>query len=179
MSRIGKQPIVIIDKATVTITGNLVKVKGPNGELEYAHTEFVTVEQEEKAVIVKPIDQSKTSRAMWGLTRTLIDNMVVGVTSGFSKKLIFNGVGYRAAAKGNKLTLNLGYSHPIDYELPTGVTAKVVKNEIEISGASKELVGFVAAKVRSFRPPEPYKGKGIKYSDEVIIRKAGKTGAKK
>jgi large subunit ribosomal protein L6 len=105
--------------------------------------------------------------------------MVVGVTDGFTKNLEFNGVGYKAAVSGSKLTLNLGYSHPIDYELPEGISAKVTKNVIEISGANKELVGFAAAKIRSFRAPEPYKGKGIKYSDETIIRKAGKTGAKK
>ena len=105
--------------------------------------------------------------------------MVVGVTAGFTKTLEFTGVGYKAAASGSKLTLNLGYSHPIDYELPEGVSAKVVKNSIELSGANKELVGFAAAKIRSFRPPEPYKGKGVRYSDEVILRKAGKTGAKK
>ena len=105
--------------------------------------------------------------------------MMVGVTDGFTKKLEFNGVGYKAAVKGKVLTLNLGYSHPIDYELPEGVDAKVTKNVIEVSGNNKELVGFAAAKIRSFRKPEPYKGKGIKYSDEVIIRKAGKTGAKK
>lgn len=116
---------------------------------------------------------------MWGTARTIVNNMVVGVTSGFTKSLEFSGVGYKAVAKGNELVLNLGYSHPIVYVLPEGTTAKVVKNVINISGCNKELVGFVAAKVRSFRPPEPYKGKGIKYSDERIIRKAGKTGAKK
>ena len=130
-------------------------------------------------MVVTPIDSSNKSRALWGLTRTLLSNMVEGVTKGFTKSLEFNGVGYKAAVSGSKLTLNLGYSHPIDYDLPEGVTAKVTRNVIDISGANKELVGFTAAKIRSFRPPEPYKGKGIKYADETIIRKAGKAGAKK
>ena len=180
MSRIGKEPVKILDKVNVTIDGNKVVVKGPNGELDYSfRDENVIVTQEDGSILVKPVDDSKTSRAMWGLTRTLIDNMVVGVATGFTKSLEFTGVGYRASVSGSKLTLNLGYSHPIDYELPKGITAKVTKNVIDVSGASKELVGLVAAKVRSFRPPEPYKGKGIKYSTEHIVRKAGKTGAKK
>jgi large subunit ribosomal protein L6 len=179
MSRIGKKPIVVPEKVNVSMDGTLVKVKGPNGELSLDHHPMVKVEQQDKELVVNPVDGSNKARALWGLTRTLIDNMVVGVTQGFTKNLEFNGVGYKAAVSGNKLTLNLGYSHPIDYELPEGVAAKVVKNTIEISGADKSLVGFVAAKVRSFRPPEPYKGKGIKYADEHIIRKAGKAGAKK
>ena len=179
MSRIGKKPVTILDKVNVTIADRLVDVKGPNGHLSLTHHPGVTVEQKEKEIIVNPVDDSNKNRALWGLTRTLVDNMVVGVTTGFTKNLVFTGVGYKAAVAGSKLTLNLGYSHPIDYELPEGVAAKVTKNEIAISGADKALVGFVAAKVRSFRPPEPYKGKGIKYADETIIRKAGKTGAKK
>lgn len=179
MSRIGKKPVVVPEKVTVTIADRRIEVKGPKGQLSLTHHEGVTVEQKEKELLVNPVDESTKNRALWGLTRTLVDNMVVGVTDGFTKKLTFTGVGYKAAVSGSKLTLNLGYSHPIDYDLPEGITANVGKNEIDISGASKELVGFVAAKVRSFRPPEPYKGKGIKYADEVIIRKAGKTGAKK
>lgn len=179
MSRIGKQPVVVPEKVNVTISDRKIDVKGPKGELTFTHHEGVTVTQEDKNLIVKPIDGSNKNRALWGLTRTLVNNMMVGVTDGFTKTLEFNGVGYKAAAKGKTLTLNLGYSHPIDYELPEGVDAKVTKNVIEVSGCNKELVGFAAAKIRSFRKPEPYKGKGIKYSDEVIIRKAGKTGAKK
>lgn len=179
MSRIGKQPVTVPEKVQVSVTPDLVTVKGPNGQLQYKLTKFVTVKQEGNQVLVGPSDESTRSRAMWGLTRTLIHNMVTGVTTGFTKNLEFNGVGYKAAVAGNKLTLNLGYSHPIEYTLPEGVSAKVNKNVIEISGANKELVGFVAAKVRSFRPPEPYKGKGIKYATETIIRKAGKTGGKK
>jgi len=179
MSRIGKQPVIVPAKVDVKINDGVVLVKGPKGELTYKLTEKVNVELTDKEVIVKPIDDSKVSRSMWGLTRTLISNMVVGVTDGFTRTLEFNGVGYRAKVSGRTLNLSLGFSHPIDFELPEGIDAKVTKNVIDITGCSKELVGFAAAKVRSFRPPEPYKGKGIKYSDEVIIRKAGKTGAKK
>jgi large subunit ribosomal protein L6 len=179
MSRIGKQPVNVPEKVQVTINNGVVGVKGPKGELTYELTDKVTVEQADNTVVVKPVDGSNKSKAMWGLTRTLINNMVVGVTDGFKKSLEFNGVGYKAVVKGDTLTLNLGYSHPIDYKLPEGITAKVTKNVIDLEGCNKELVGFAAAKIRSFRPPEPYKGKGIKYSDEVIIRKAGKTGAKK
>src|SRR5690606_31281984 len=133
----------------------------------------------EKSLNVTPANVSTTARALWGMSRTLLGNMVTGVTTGFVKSLEFNGVGYKAAVSGSNLTLNLGYSHPIDYVLPKGIEAKVVKNVIESHGCDKELVGFVAAQVRSYREPEPYKGKGLKYTDETIIRKAGKTGAKK
>ena len=179
MSRIGKRPVEIPEKVNVSINETLVEVKGPNGTLSFNFNDDVLIKQEEKNLVVTPANESNRSRAMWGMTRTLLSNMVEGVTKGFTKTLEFNGVGYKAAVSGNKITLNLGYSHPIDYELPEGVSAKVTKNTIEISGASKELVGFTAAKIRSFRPPEPYKGKGVKYADETIIRKAGKAGAKK
>lgn len=179
MSRIGKQPVVVPEKVNVTINDRAIVVKGPKGELNFTHHEGVTVAQEDKTLVVKPVDDSQKNRGIWGLTRTLVNNMVIGVTDGFTKTLEFNGVGYKAAVQGKNLVLNLGYSHPIDYVLPEGVEAKVTKNVIELSGTSKELVGFAAAKIRSFREPEPYKGKGIKYSDEVIIRKAGKTGGKK
>ena len=139
----------------------------------------MTVTKEDKAIIVKPANTSNKSKALWGLTRTLVNNMVTGVTQGFTKKLEFTGVGYKASVSGSVLTLNLGYSHPIEYTLPEGVEAKVGKNTIDLTGINKELVGFAAAKIRSFRPPEPYKGKGVRYADEVIIRKAGKTGGKK
>jgi large subunit ribosomal protein L6 len=179
MSRIGKLPIVVPEKVEVKINGAHVAVKGPNGALEYNFTDQVKIELKDKEITVNPVDESKSARSLWGTTRTLINNMVTGVTTGFTKSLEYNGVGYKAAVSGSTVTLNLGYSHPIDYTLPEGVTAKVNKNVIDITGANKELVGFVAAKIRSFRPPEPYKGKGIKYSDEHIIRKAGKTGGKK
>lgn len=179
MSRIGKMPVGLPDKVEVKISGSTVDVKGPKGQLTYTFRKEVKVEKAEKAVNVTPVDKTTSSRSLWGLSRTILNNMVTGVTTGFVKTLEFNGVGYKAAVSGSTLTLNLGYSHPIDYKLPKGIEAKVVKNTIEIHGCDKELVGFVAAQVRSFREPEPYKGKGLKYIDEKIIRKAGKTGAKK
>lgn len=178
MSRIGKQPITVPEKVNVNLDGALIKVKGPKGELDFTISPEIDVKLEDGKINVSANKETKKAKSLWGLTRTLVNNMVVGVTDGFTKSLEFNGVGYKAAVKGDTLTLNLGYSHPIDYKLPEGVEAKVEKNTISISGCSKELVGFVAAKIRTFRPPEPYKGKGIKYSDEVIIRKAGKTAAK-
>jgi len=178
MSRIGKSPVVVPDKVQVKVDGTNVNVKGPNGELTFSFIDLVTIEHSGNEIVVKPVDESKKARSMWGTARTIINNMVTGVTTGFTKTLIFNGVGYKAAATGDTLNLNLGYSHPINYVLPKGISAKVTKNEIEITGADKELVGFAAAKIRSFRPPEPYKGKGIKYSDEHIIRKAGKSAGK-
>jgi len=179
MSRIGKQPIGIPEKVEVKVNGSTVDVKGPKGQLSYTFRKEVKVEMADKALKVTPVDQSATARSMWGLSRTILGNMVTGVTTGFVKSLEFNGVGYKAAVSGSNLTLNLGYSHPIDYVLPKGIEAKVNKNVIEFHGCDKELVGFVAAQVRSYREPEPYKGKGLKYTDETIIRKAGKTGAKK
>lgn len=179
MSRIGKKPIGIPDKVEVKINGATVEVKGPKGQLSYTFRPEVKIEKVEKALNITPVNQETQTRALWGMSRTLLCNMVTGVTTGFVKSLEFNGVGYKAAVSGSTLTLNLGYSHPIDYKLPKGVEAKVNKNIIEFHGADKELVGFVAAQVRSFREPEPYKGKGLRYTDETIIRKAGKTGAKK
>lgn len=180
MSRIGKKTIAIPEKAEFKISGdNLVEVKGPKGNLSFQVNSKLKVEQKDKEINVSVLDEHRKVRALWGMTRTLIDNMLVGVTTGFTKTLEFNGVGYKASVSGNNLVLNLGYSHSIDYPLPEGITAKVAGKTIEISGCNKELVGFVAAKVRGMRPPEPYKGKGVKYADERIIRKAGKTGAKK
>lgn len=178
MSRIGKNPVVVPEKVQVSVDGTSVNVKGPKGELNYTFNNLVTITLEGKEVKVNPVDESKKARSMWGTARTLINNMVTGVTTGFTRSLEFNGVGYKAAVKGNVLNLSLGYSHPIDYTLPEGVEAKVTKNVIDLSGCDKELVGFAAAKIRSFRPPEPYKGKGIKYTDETIIRKAGKSAGK-
>ena len=178
MSRIGKVPVEIPEKVEVKVNGAHVAVKGPKGQLEYTFTDKVTIKLDEKTVVVGPVDESKESRSLWGTTRTLVSNMVVGVSDGFTRTLEFTGVGYKAAVSGGTITLNLGYSHPIDYVLPQGVEAKVTKNVIDLTGCDKELVGFAAAKIRSFRPPEPYKGKGVKYSDETIIRKAGKAGSK-
>lgn len=179
MSRIGKNPIVLPEKVEVKIADTSVSVKGPKGELSFSFPKTVKFELKDKEVLVTPADESITARSMWGTARTIVNNMVVGVSTGFVKSLEFNGVGYKAVVTGETLTLNLGYSHPIDYKLPKGITAKVLKNVIEFAGSDKELVGYVASKVRSFRPPEPYKGKGLKYTDETIIRKAGKTGGKK
>lgn len=179
MSRIGKKPIVIPAGVKVALNGRTVKVEGPKGRLERELHDQVDVNIEADQIQVAPKDL-QSGRALQGLTRTLVANMVEGVTKGFSKSLEINGVGYRAELKGPVLNLALGYSHPVEYPLPAGVTAEVEKQtKITLSGIDKELVGATAAKIRSFRPPEPYKGKGIKYSDERIVRKAGKTGGKK
>lgn len=177
MSRIGKQPVMIPDKVKVQVSGLDVSVNGPKGQLAFNFPKGVILKASDKEVSVTVEDNKY--RNLWGLSRTLLNNMVTGVSSGFTKELVFNGVGYKALVKGKTLTLNLGYSHPIDYELPEGIEAAVKGSTISISGCDKEAVGRVAAKVRGFRPPEPYKGKGIRYSDEVIIRKAGKSGGKK
>lgn len=179
MSRIGKKPIGIPDKVEVKVNGTTVDVKGPKGQLSYTFRKEVKIDKADKAINVTPANNSTEAKSLWGLSRTILGNMVTGVTTGFVKTLEFNGVGYKAAVAGNTLTLNLGYSHAIDYKLPKGIEAKINKNTIEFYGCDKELVGFVAAQVRSYREPEPYKGKGLKYIDEKIIRKAGKTGAKK
>ena len=178
MSRIGKVPVNIPEKVEISIVSGLVTVKGVKGTLVAKLNNNVIAVIEGKTITVKPKDESTVARAQWGTARTQINNMVVGVSAGFVKSLEFNGVGYKAAVAGNILNLSLGYSHTIDYALPEGITAKVNKNVIDIEGSNKELVGQVAAKVRSFREPEPYKGKGIRYTDEKIIRKAGKAGGK-
>ncbi len=178
MSRIGKVPVNIPEKVEVKITDGVVTVKGAKGTLTAKLNDQVVAEIVGKQINVKPINDSTIARSQWGTARTQINNMVVGVSTGFVKSLEFNGVGYKAAVSGTTLNLSLGYSHPIDYILPVGITAKVTKNQIDIEGSNKELVGQVAAKVRSFRKPEPYKGKGVKYTDETIIRKAGKAGGK-
>lgn len=178
MSRIGKHPVNIPEKVEVVINGSVITVKGAKGTLENKLHSLVNVKIEGNTIVVSPKDESNEARALWGTTRTVINNMVTGVSAGFVKSLDFTGVGYKAAVTGNVLNLSLGYSHPIDYTLPAGITAKVNKNQIDIEGSNKELVGQVAAVVRSFREPEPYKGKGVKYTTETIIRKAGKTGKK-
>lgn len=178
MSRIGKKPIPIKD-VTVTKDGNLLKVKGKLGELQMEIHPNINVEVTKEEIIVTRPNDEKQNRALHGLTRSLINNMVVGVTEGFSKTLDIVGVGYRVEAKGSGVLLTIGYSHPIFFIPPEGIKVEVVTpNQLKISGSDKELVGLVAAKIRSFRKPEPYKGKGIKYSNEVIIRKAGKTAGK-
>lgn len=175
MSRVGKKPVVIPAGVTAEIKDHTVIVKGPKGELTLVvHPKVqIALENNELTVSVAKPD-NKQERALWGLFRALINNLVVGVTSGFTKVLEVNGVGYKAAVNGTKLTLNLGYSHPIDMEIPKGLEVKVEKNTITVSGADRQMVGQFCAVVRQQRPPEPYKGKGIKYSDETIRRKAGK-----
>jgi large subunit ribosomal protein L6 len=178
MSRIGKKPINIASGVKITLDGQNIKVEGPKGRLERSINDQVEVKVDaDQLTIASRTEESGT--ALQGLTRSLIANMVDGVTTGFSKVLEINGVGYRAEMKGKTLSLSLGYSHPVDYPLPEGISAEVdaKANTVTVSGIDKELVGATAAKIRSFRKPEPYKGKGIKYADERIMRKAGKTGA--
>ncbi len=175
MSRVGKKPIVIPDGVTVTVDGQHVAVKGPKGELSQTVLPMVTVTVADGQATVMVADTTDQQQvAYWGLFRKLVANMVEGVTDGFEKKLEVNGVGYKVALQGNGLLLNLGYSHPIEFPLPDGISANVEGNVITISGIDKALVGEVAANIRKLRKPEPYKGKGIKYSDEQIRRKAGK-----
>ncbi|MCR4907508.1 MAG: 50S ribosomal protein L6 [Lachnospiraceae bacterium] len=179
MSRIGKMPIAIPAGVTVDIAeNNKVTVKGPKGTLERTLPESMTLKLEDGELKVLRPNDEKESRALHGLTRALLNNMVVGVTDGYKKVLEINGVGYRAAKQGKLLTLSLGYSHPVEMEDPEGIETNVVDNKIEVIGIDKEKVGQYAAIIRDKKRPEPYKGKGIKYSDEVIRRKVGKTGKK-
>lgn len=178
MSRIGKLPVEIPAGVTITVDQNAIKVAGPKGELQEAALPHVDVAINENVLTVTRKSDEKIARAQHGLMRALINNMVEGVTKGFEKKLEVNGVGFKVALQGNKLILNLGFSHPIEFTAPEGVTITVDKMNIIVSGISKQQVGQVAADIRKFKKPEPYKGKGIKYEDEYIIRKAGKTGAK-
>jgi len=179
MSRIGKKPIAIPSGVKVALVGNTVDVQGPNGKLSREVTTGINVVIEASQILVQQNADAPDAGARQGLTRTLIANMVEGVTKGFSRVLEINGVGYRADIRGSVLNLALGYSHPIDYPLPQGISVEVEKQtKITVKGIDKELVGATAAKIRSFRSPEPYKGKGIKYAEERIVRKAGKTGKK-
>lgn len=179
MSRIGKKPINIVSGVKVTIAGQTVKVEGPKGRLERTIHDQIEIKTEADQILVAA-RSPKTGSALQGLSRTLIANMVDGVSTGYTRVLEINGVGYRAELKGTNLVFALGYSHPIDYPLPEGISAVVdaKANRITLSGIDKELLGATAANIRSFRKPEPYKGKGIKYAEERILRKAGKTGKK-
>lgn len=178
MSRIGKKPINIKD-VEVKLDGSTIKIKGKLGELERVLHPNITIEIEGDELFVKRPNDLKTNRALHGLTRALIQNMVTGVTEGYTKSLDIVGVGYRAELKGTNLLINIGYSHPIYFIPPKEIKLEVPSpTQIKISGIDKELVGLVAAKIRSFRKPEPYKGKGIKYTDEMIVRKAGKAAGK-
>ncbi|WP_018703355.1 MULTISPECIES: 50S ribosomal protein L6 [Sporomusaceae] len=179
MSRIGRMPITIPAGVTIKLDGNVVTVKGPKGELTREVAKALTIKIEENTLTVERPSDVKEHRSLHGLTRTLINNMVVGVTEGFTKTLEINGVGYRAAKSGNKVTLSLGFSHPVEVEPPQGLALDVpAPNRIVVSGINKEAVGALAAKIRGYREPEPYKGKGIKYEGEVVRRKVGKAGGK-
>lgn len=180
MSRIGKQPIPVPPGVDINIDGTAVRIKGPKGQLERElHRDMIIKHEEGQLVVERPSD-NKLHRSLHGLTRTLLSNMVVGVTAGFQKNLELVGVGYRASKQGNKLVLAVGYSHPVEIEPESGLEIEVpVPTKISIKGVDKEKVGALAAKVRSVREPEPYKGKGIKYEGEKIRRKAGKAGAKR
>lgn len=176
MSRIGKLPIQIPSGVTITIDDDVITVKGAKGELTVPHLSDVTVTEDDGHIKVSRKDDERIAKAQHGLQRSLINNAVSGVTKGFEKKLEVNGVGFRVNGGGQEIELQLGYSHPVKYKAPEGIQLTVNKMEITVAGISKQQVGQVAAEVRALRKPEPYKGKGIKYADEVILRKAGKTG---
>ncbi|MBU0458777.1 50S ribosomal protein L6 [Patescibacteria group bacterium] len=181
MSRIGRKPVAIPSGVTVEISGNMIKVKGPKGELSYAHLPEVSVKIEEDKAIVDRINDKSEARARHGLTRQIVANMIQGVSEGYEKQLEIIGVGYKAQAKGKVLTLNLGHSHPIDYSVPEGIEItqdEKNKNILIVKGIDKQLVGQVAADIRDFRKPEPYKGKGVRYVGEQVRRKVGKAAAK-
>ncbi len=175
MSRIGKKPITMPSGVEAKVNGQTVSVKGPKGTQEFTATDDVSLALEDNAVVVTPRGTSKRARQQWGMSRTMIANLVTGVTTGFKKELEINGVGYRAQMQGNTLKLSLGYSHDVNFDVPAGVTVTAAKpTEIVIEGSDAQLVGQVAANIRDWRRPEPYKGKGIKYKDEFIFRKEGK-----
>jgi len=177
MSRIGKLPVAIPSGVTITVDDKEITVKGPKGELKQFILPGVDVKQEDGKIIVTRRSDEKLAKSQHGLMRTLLNNMVIGVTAGFEKKLEINGVGFRLSAKGpQEIEMSLGFSHPVTYRAPEGVTLAVNKMEITVNGISKQQVGQIAAEIRALRKPEPYKGKGIKYVDEQIRRKAGKTG---
>jgi large subunit ribosomal protein L6 len=178
MSRIGKLPVAVPSGVEVTIDGQLIKVKGPKGTLEHTVAEPITVERDEDGtLLVKRPDDERNSKALHGLTRTLVNNLVVGVTAGYEKKMEIHGVGYRVQAKGSDLEFALGYSHPVKIEAPEGITFKVeTPTRFSVSGIDKQKVGQISAVIRRLRRPDPYKGKGLRYEGEKIRRKVGKTG---
>ena len=177
MSRIGKQPIQIPDGVEIKINNNLILAKGPKGELSRELHPDINAEIKDKEILVTLKGDKKDNNVIWGTYRALISNMVTGVNKGFEKRLLFEGIGFKAAVNGNKLVLSLGFSHPIEIDAPKDVIFKVEKNTINISGPNKDLVGQVTADIRALKKPEPYKGKGIRYEKEVIKRKAGKKAA--
>jgi large subunit ribosomal protein L6 len=178
MSRIGKQPVTVPSNVTATVTGQEVKVKGPKGELSFTVPDQIKVQKTDSGVEVTPAEETKLARGMWGMSRTMVANLVSGVTEGYSRTLEIQGIGFRAAMKGkDQLQLNIGFSHDVVHKIPAGVEVKVAgaKQEIiTVSGIDKQLVGQVAANIRASRPPEPYQGKGIRYQGEYIFRKEGK-----
>ncbi len=175
MSRIGKKPVAVPAGVTAKVDGQAVSVKGSKGELSFVVPDDVEVKLEDNAIKVDPRSETKRARAMWGMSRSMISNLVTGVSAGFSKKLEITGVGYKAAVVGTNVQLSLGFSHDVVYPIPAGVTIVTPKpTEINISGSDKRQVGQVAAEIRAYRGPEPYKGKGVRYSDEFIFRKEGK-----
>jgi large subunit ribosomal protein L6 len=174
MSRIGKQPIIIPDGVNVKIDGDLILIKGKKGELSQKLNPEIKVEIKNKIITIQESQKTKTSSALWGTFRALIFNMIEGVSNGFQKKLIIEGIGYKAVLNGNKLVLNLGFSHPVEIEAPKDIEFKVEKNTIIVSGIDKQIVGQIAANIRIQKKPEPYKGKGIRYDNEIIRRKDGK-----
>ena len=177
MSRIGKQPVPLPEGVTWSVVDRLITVKGPKGELRYRHNEGITVTEGDKSIVVTRANDQKQQRALHGLTRALVANMVTGVSTGFSKQLDLVGVGYTVEAQGKDVLLNLGYSHAIYFQAPAEIEFEVLSRNttLVIKGIDKQMVGQVAAKIRSLRKPEPYKGKGVRYSDEYVQRKAGKT----
>ena len=178
MSRIGKQPVSIPAGVEVSVNGSIITFKKGNITKELDTKDFVNVKVENSEIVFTPKGDTREDRAFWGTFRSISNNFIIGLVDGYEKKLEINGVGYKAAVKGNTLVLNLGHSHPINYEFPKDVQIAVEKNLVTIKGNDKQVVGQIAAEIRSFRPPEPYKGKGVKYLEEHIIRKAGKTAAK-
>jgi len=181
MSRIGKKPVLLPDNVKAVVEGNTVRVEGPKGKLEKTfHREMVIEQVDDSTILVKRPSDNKLHRSLHGLTRTLLNNMVQGVSAGFQKNLELVGVGYRAAMQGSKLVLTVGYSHPVEIAPPEGITIEVpAATKISVKGIDKETVGAIAANIRAVREPEPYKGKGIKYEGEIIRRKVGKAGAKR
>jgi large subunit ribosomal protein L6 len=175
MSRIGKRPVPLPKGVTASVDGKTVKVKGPKGELSVKLVAEVDAKVDEHGITVSPREDMERARQMWGLSRTLVNNLVVGVTQGFQQKLEINGVGYRAAVQGKNLNLQLGFSHDVAYPIPAGITITAEKpTQLTVAGIDKQLVGQVAAEIRNYRRPEPYKGKGVKYAEEHIRRKEGK-----
>ncbi|MAU21273.1 50S ribosomal protein L6 [Martelella mediterranea] len=175
MSRIGKRPVQVPKGVTASVDGQKITAKGPKGELFFVANDEVSVAMEDGAIVVSPINQSKEARSKWGMSRTMVENIMKGVTDGYERKLEINGVGYRAAMQGKNLQLSLGFSHEVVYQPPEGITLACPKpTEITVTGIDKQVVGQVAANIREYRGPEPYKGKGVKYAEERIVRKEGK-----